>query len=65
LTFGAKPYVIEQGPKVEALKGMAASLQKDLQSLLSYFGEDSETSEASKYEEFFAMIVGFSSSLQV
>ena len=65
MTCGAKPYVIGQGPKVEALKGMTASLQKDLQSLLSYFGEDSETSEASKYEEFFAMIVGFSSSLQV
>lgn len=63
MTLGAKPYVIEQGPKVVALKGMAASLQKDLQSLLLYFGENSETSEAS--DDFFAMIVGFSSSLQV
>ncbi|KAF8351690.1 hypothetical protein F5887DRAFT_938683 [Amanita rubescens] len=59
-----EPYVSEQGPKVEALKGMVTSLRKDLQSLLSYFGESSETSEASKYEDFFAMIVAFSSSLQ-
>jgi diaphanous 1 len=44
---------------------MATSLRKDLQSLLSYFGESSESSEAPKYEDFFAMIVAFSSSLQV
>lgn len=44
---------------------MATSLRKDLQLLLSYFGESTEASEASKYEDFFVMVVAFSSSLQV
>jgi diaphanous 1 len=53
------------GPGVEAMKNMTATLERDLKSLLAYFGEAPDSPEAPKPEEFFAMICSFSSSLQV
>jgi diaphanous 1 len=65
LTFLWKPYIAEQTPRVEAIKNMVTLLQKDLKSLLSFYGEKVDSPEAPKYEDFFRMIASFSSSLQV
>jgi diaphanous 1 len=43
---------------------MTTTLENDLKSLLSYFGENPDSPEAPKSEDFFAMICSFSSSLQ-
>lgn len=59
-----EPYVSEQAPRVEALKNMAATLRGELQLLLIYYGENANSPEAPKYEDFFGMIASFSSSLQ-
>jgi hypothetical protein len=44
---------------------MSAMLDKELKSLLSYFGEDPTSPEAPKPEDLFGLIASFSSSLQV
>ncbi|KAG6861568.1 hypothetical protein C0995_014864 [Termitomyces sp. Mi166 len=49
---------------VDALKNMSNSLDGELRGLLSYFGEDPNAQEASKPEDFFGLIVSFSTSLQ-
>ena len=62
---GAQPFALQVGPAVDALKKMATALEQDLRSLLAYYGENPDSPEAPKPEEFFAMICSFSSSLQV
>ena len=49
---------------MNALTKMAASVEAELKVLLAYFGENSETAEATKPEDFFALILSFSTSLQ-
>ncbi len=44
---------------------MTASVEAELKNLLAYFGEKTDTPEATKPEDFFALILSFSSSLQV
>jgi diaphanous 1 len=55
---------MQVSPSVEALKKMTITLENDLKALLSYFGENPDSPEAPKSEDFFAMICSFSSSLQ-
>jgi len=50
---------------VDALKKMGASVDKDLHSLLVYYGEESDPSDGAKPEDFFALIMAFSSALNV
>jgi diaphanous 1 len=57
--------MIQVAPAVDALKKMAAALENDLKSLLTYFGENPSSPEAPKPEDFFALVCSFSSSLQV
>ena len=52
-------------PSVDALKNMATALDNELRSLLSFYGENPEAQDAPKPEEFFSLILSFSSSLQV
>lgn len=44
---------------------MSASVETELKSLLGFFGEKADSAEASKPEDFFGLIMSFSSSLQV
>jgi hypothetical protein len=44
---------------------MKTTVEKDLKSLLSYYGENPESSDAPKPEDFFGLVASFSSSLQV
>ncbi|KAJ6583786.1 hypothetical protein B0H10DRAFT_2168123 [Mycena sp. CBHHK59/15] len=59
-----QPFLAEVGPSVIALKNMGNSLDGELRSLLSYYGENPDSSEAPKPEDFFGLISSFSSSLQ-
>lgn len=49
---------------VESLKNMATLLESDLRSLLAFYGETPDSPEAPKPEDFFGLILSFSSSLQ-
>ena len=44
---------------------MASALDSELRSLFLYYGESTETAEGMKAEDFFGMILSFSTSLQV
>ena len=44
---------------------MASALESELRSLFLYYGESTETTEGLKAEDFFGMILSFSTSLQV
>jgi len=44
---------------------MASALELELHSLFLYYGESTETAEGMKAEDFFGMILSFSTSLQV
>lgn len=44
---------------------MTGSVEAELKTLLTYFGENAEPPDAPKPEDFFGMILSFSSSLQV
>ena len=50
---------------VDALKKMGTSVDQDLHSLLAYYGETSDSSNGPKPEDFFALIMAFSSALNV
>ncbi len=57
--------MIEVEESIVALKNMGQSLEGDLHSLLAYYGENPDTPDAPKPEDFFGLILSFSSSLQV
>ena len=59
-----QPFAAEAHPSVDALSKMSASLESELCGTLAFFGEDPESPEAPKPEDFFGMILSFSSSLQ-
>lgn len=44
---------------------MASALEPELRSLFLYYGESTETAEGMKAEDFFGMLLSFSTSLQV
>lgn len=44
---------------------MGASVDKDLQSLLQYYGENTENTETMKPEDFFGLITSFALALDV
>lgn len=44
---------------------MGSAMDEDLRGLLTYYGETPDSPEAPKPEDFFGMILSFSSSLQV
>ena len=58
-------FVDEVAPSVEALKNMSVAVEEELRSLLLYFGEQPDSPDTCKPEDFFALIQSFSSSLQV
>lgn len=50
---------------VQALENMNTAVETELRSTLSYFGESIDSPEGPKPEDFFNLIVSFSSSLRV
>lgn len=60
-----QPFVSEHQPSIEALKKMGDSLDKELRTLLLYYGEVADGPDARRPEDLFGMILSFSSSLQV
>lgn len=60
-----KPFIFQETPTVDALKNMGGALSKELRSLLVYYGENPDSPDAPKPEDFFNLIASFSSSLQV
>lgn len=53
------------GPSIDAMSKMGHALEGDLKALLAYYGEDPTSPEAPKPEDFFGLVLSFSSSLQV
>jgi diaphanous 1 len=60
-----QPFLAQVSGSVDALKKMGISVDSELRSLLVYYGETPDSPEASKPEDFFSLILTFSSSLQV
>ncbi len=59
-----QPFAVQMSAVVESLKNMATLLESDLRSLLAFYGETPDSPEAPKPEDFFGLILSFSSSLQ-
>lgn len=59
-----QPFTLEVARSVDALNKMAALVEIDLRSLFSYYGENLDSPEGPKPDEFFGMICSFSSALQ-
>ncbi|PPQ68279.1 hypothetical protein CVT26_006195 [Gymnopilus dilepis] len=57
-------FIHEKLSTVDALKNMGQTVERDIRSLLTYFGENPDSPEAPKPEDFFGLIASFSSSLQ-
>lgn len=60
-----QPFIQRFELSIEALHNMSATLDNELKSLVSYYGEDPNSTEAPKPEDFFGLVASFSSSLQV
>ena len=59
-----QPFVLQMSAVVDSLKNMGTSLDNELRSLLTFYGEDPSSPEAPKPEDFFGLVLSFSSSLQ-
>lgn len=59
-----QPFTLEVAQRVDALNNMAVLVETDLRALFSYYGEDLNSPEGPKPDDFFGMICSFSSSLQ-
>ncbi|KAF8138924.1 hypothetical protein EV363DRAFT_1315171 [Boletus edulis] len=57
-------FIVQASDTVEALKELTASVENDLRSVYSYYGESFDSPDSLKPEDFFGMICSFSSSLQ-
>lgn len=50
---------------IDAVSKLGSALEADLKNLLVYYGETPDSPDSPKPEDFFALILSFSSSLQV
>jgi hypothetical protein len=50
---------------IDAVSKLGSALEADLKNLLEYYGETPDSPDSPKPEDFFALILSFSSSLQV
>jgi len=57
-------FIAQVSPNVDALMNMGNMIEGELRSLLTYYGEDPDSSDAPKPEDFFGLVTSFSSSLQ-
>jgi len=59
-----EPFIAQAQPTVDNLKISGQALESELKSLMAYYGESTEGSDATKPEDFFGVIMTFSSALQ-
>ena len=59
-----QPFALQMNSVIESLQNMSSSLDNELRALLAFYGENPESPEAPKPEDFFGLILSFSSSLQ-
>lgn len=59
-----EPFIEQVKESIQALTSMSVALDKELKSLLMYYGEDPTSPDAPKPEDFFGMVASFSSTLQ-
>ena len=59
-----EPFIIQARPTVNSLKVSGQALDSELKSLMAYYGESTEGSDVTKPEDFFGVIMTFSSALQ-
>jgi len=59
-----EPFMVQARPTVDNLKVSGQALDSELKSLMSYYGEPMEGSDAAKPEDFFGVIMAFSSALR-
>jgi len=59
-----EPFASRKAPAVEALNKMGKAVGVELRSLLIYYGESPDSPEGPKPDDFFTLIVSFSTSLQ-
>jgi diaphanous 1 len=60
-----QPFLIKERVTVDAMSKLGDVLEADLRNLLNYYGEAPDSPDSPKPEDFFALILSFSSSLQV
>jgi hypothetical protein len=60
-----KPFLINERITIDAVSKLGAALEADLRNLLVYYGEIPDSPDSPKPEDFFALILSFSSSLRV
>ena len=60
-----EPFFKRMQPIVSSIKAAGDALNSELKELLDYFGEASDGPEGTKPEDFFKLILSFSSALQV
>lgn len=61
-----EPFVMRVQPSVDALRASTQALETELRELLLYFAEGSNaSSDATKPEDFFNLVLSFSAALQV
>jgi len=57
-------FIAHVSPNVDALMNMGNMIQEELRSLLIYYGENPDSSDAPKPDDLFGLVATFSSSLQ-
>lgn len=66
LLIWEQPFVAQVTPSVQALQNMGNRVDQELRDLLVYFGEqNTEGTDAMKPEDFFGLILSFSTAIQV
>ncbi|KAL5507835.1 hypothetical protein ACEPAH_5453 [Sanghuangporus vaninii] len=59
-----EPFVVQVTSSIQALENMNRTVEAELKSLMAYYGEPVDSPEGPKPEDFFSLIVSFSSSLR-
>jgi len=59
-----EPFLVKERVTVDAVSKLGAALEADLRNLLVYYGESPDSPDSPKPEDFFALILSCSSSLQ-
>jgi diaphanous 1 len=59
-----EPFILKERVTIDAVSKLGSALEADLKNLLEYYGETSDSPDSPKPEDFFALILSFSASLQ-
>ncbi|KAI9467190.1 hypothetical protein BJY52DRAFT_1236932 [Lactarius psammicola] len=59
-----EPFILRERVTIDAVSKLGSALEADLKNLLVYYGETPDSPDSPKPEDFFALILSFSSSLQ-